>query len=232
MKNEPHKGSRLAIEVSTLLNKELTLEMRNKSSLGGIFLYAISVVFIVYLSLRGNNTDIQSWTAMLWVILSFSALHAVSRSFYADGREMHLYLQTLVSPQAVILSKIIWNLIITGLLSLLTAASVIFLIDLPEGATQENIVMLLVVIVLGGMGFSAILTLVSAIAARSGNNPGLMAILALPLLIPLIVSLIPLTNQLIDPTEIPDYSFLAMCAAVNVLAIALSYLLFPYLWQD
>lgn len=232
MKNTLHKSGGLIWEVNTLLRKEMTLEMRNKSSLGGMMLYAISVVFIVYMSLRGNNAEIHSWTAILWVILLFSALHAVSRSFHADGREMHLYLQTLVSPQAVILSKIIWNLIVTGLLSLLTALSVLFLIDLPTGAETENLGMLMLVIVLGGMGFSSILTLVSAIAARSGNNPGLMAILAMPLLIPLIVSLIPLTNQLMDPTEIQDYSFLAMCVAVNVLSVALSYLLFPYLWQD
>ena len=42
----------------------------------------------------------------------------------------------------------------------------------------------LLAVVLGGIGFAAVLTLISAIAARAGNGIGLMAILGFPLVLP------------------------------------------------
>jgi heme exporter protein B len=218
-------------QTGILLRKDFLLDMRNKASVGSAVLYAIAVVYIAYLSLRGSQTGVGSYTALVWVILSFAALNGVYRSFSSDGREMHLYLYTLASPRAVILSKILYNLLFTGALSLVTFGAFVFFVGLSDGV-ENRLPVLFAIVLTGSIGFASVLTMVSAIAARANNNPGLMAVLSLPLLLPLIIALVPLTAQTLDQHVLPDYVQLLLPAAVNVLAAAMGYLLFPYLWRD
>ncbi len=215
----------------SLIRKEFLLDIRNKASLGGVLLYAIAVVYISYMALRNEETTYGSWTALVWVILCFVSLNSVWRSFSADGREMHLYLYTLADPRAIILSKILYNLIVTAVITGITFVVFLFLIGLPEKGEYRPYELMLLTLT-GTAGFSSILTMVSAISARSNNNPGLMAILGLPLLLPLIITLVPLSIEIIDPQLLPDYAMLPVPFALNVLAAALGYLLFPYLWRD
>ena len=74
---------------------------------------------------------------------------------------------------------LIWEQLLLSLLSLL-----FFLLFLGgDVLDQANIPQFLLAVVLGGIGFAAVLTLISAIAARAGNGLGLMAILGFPLVL-------------------------------------------------
>src|SRR3990172_2673785 len=103
-------------QIKYLVAKEIKLEMRNKYALGGILLYVVSTVFVCYLSFK-KIIDPRTWNALFWIILLFASINAVAKSFISETRGKLLYLYTLVSPQAVILSKIIYNSFLLILLS-------------------------------------------------------------------------------------------------------------------
>ncbi|HRE96356.1 MAG TPA: hypothetical protein PK637_06295, partial [Flavobacteriales bacterium] len=106
-------------EIGVLIRKEFDLEIRNKVAIGGILLYVVTTVFLCYLSFR-ELQDTTVWNTLFWVILLFSALNTISKSFQTESRYRLLYLYTLVSPAAVILSKMIYNILLMGITALVT----------------------------------------------------------------------------------------------------------------
>jgi heme exporter protein B len=217
----------LVKQIRYLIAKEIKLELRNKYALGGILLYVVSTVFISYLCFKQIVTP-ATWNALFWIILLFASLNAVAKSFITETRGKLLYIYSLVSPQAVILSKIIYNAILLLLLSSLCLA----VYSLFIGNRVQDMPLFIVTLALGSVGFSSLLTMVSAIASKTGNNFTLMAILSFPIIMPLLMVLIKLSKNALDGLENWDVQSLLILLCINVIINTLSYLLFRYLWRD
>jgi heme exporter protein B len=218
-------------EITYLLQKEIKLELRQKYTLGSIILYVVSTIFVCHMSFR-EIVEIPTWNALFWVIMLFTSVNAISKSFLHESGGKQLYIYTLASPQAVILSKIIYN---TLLMVFITAISfVVYSIFVGsvvlEGANME---MYLLALFLGSTGFSGALTMVSAIASKTNNNLGLMAILGFPIILPLLITVINFTDlALRGQGWIISGQYILVLAAINLLIVGMSYLLFPYLWRE
>jgi len=217
----------LAKQIKYLFIKELKLELRNKYALGGILLYVISTVFVSYLSFK-QIINPATWNALFWIILLFASINGVAKSFISESRGNLLYLYTLASPQAVILSKILYNIVLLSVISLLCLLAY----SLFVGYIIQDLPLFLLVLFLGSLGLSSLLTMVSAIASKSNNNFTLMAILSFPILIPLLIVVIKLSKNAIDGLELWDVKLLLVLGFINIIIIVLSYLLFRYLWRD
>ncbi len=217
----------LGKQIKYLIIKELKLELRNKYALGGILLYVVSTIFISYLSFKKIVMP-ATWNALFWIILLFASINAIAKSFIIETKGRLLYTYTLTSPQAVILSKIIYNsLLLIVLSSLCLLAYSLFI-----GNIIQDLPLFLITLLMGSLGFSSLLTMVSAIASKAGNNFTLMAILSFPIIIPLLMVLIKLSKNAIDGLEHWDLNYLTILMLLNLIIIALSYLLFRYLWRD
>ncbi|HET6227048.1 MAG TPA: heme exporter protein CcmB [Bacteroidia bacterium] len=214
-------------QIQYLIAKEIKLELRNKYALGGILLYVVSTIFTSYLCFKQIVTP-ATWNALFWIILLFASLNAVAKSFITETRGKLLYIYSLVSPQAVILSKIIYNALLLLVLSSLCLA----VYSLFIGNKVQDMSLFLLTLALGSFGFSSLLTMVSAIASKTGNNFTLMAILSFPIIMPLLMVLIKLSKNALDGLENWDVQYLMILLCINVIIITLSYLLFRYLWRD
>jgi heme exporter protein B len=201
--------------------------MRNKYALGGILLYVVSTIFVSYLSFKSIVTP-SVWNALFWIILLFASINAIAKSFINETRGKLLYLYTLASPQAVILSKIIYNSLLLTVLSALC----LLIYSIFVGNLIQDYPLFLLTLLLGSFGFSSLLTMVSAIASKTSNNFTLMAILSFPIMIPLLMVLIKLSKNAIDGLEKWDVNYILVLMFINVIIIALSYLLFRYLWRE
>jgi heme exporter protein B len=221
----------LVQEVKLLLYKELLLEFRQKYAINGILLYTLSTIFICYLSFNIKNTGISelTWNALFWIIMLFSATSAIAKSFVQENQNRLLYYYTLVSPQGVILSKIIYNVFFISFLSIIA----IVLFSLVLGNPVEDFGLFTLNLLLGSFGLSTSLTMVSAIASKAGNNGILMAILSFPIMIPIILLVIKLSKNAIDGiarSESID-EVMTLCG-INLIVGTLAFLLFPYLWRS
>lgn len=217
----------LAKQIKYLVAKEIKLELRNKYALGGILLYVVSTVFVSYLSFKQIIVP-ATWNALFWIILLFASINGVAKSFIGETRGRLLYLYTLTSPQAVILSRILYNSLLLLLISILALGVYILFI----GNLIQDPALFLLLLLLGSFGFSSLLTMVSAIAAKSNNNFTLMAILSFPIMMPLLIVLLKLSKNAIDGLEHWDLNYLSVLFFINIIIVALSYLLFRYLWRD
>ncbi len=215
-------------EIKYLTGKEIRLELKQKYVLNGILLYLVSTIFVTYLAFD-KIIDIDTWNSLFWIILLFVAVNGISKSFVQENAARHLYYYTIASPQAVLLSKVLYNLLLMFILSALSF--VLFL--LLMGNLVTNIPLFLVTLILGSSGLASILTMVAAIASRASNNFSLMAILSFPIVLPLLGTLMKVSRSALSANDWSgNYGFIIILLTINVAVIVLAYLLFPYLWRD
>lgn len=217
-------------EVIYLVQKDFILEWRQKYAFNGMLLYVGSTVFICYLSfsMRFSGLQVPVWNALYWIILLFTAVNAISKSFTQENRGRLLYFYSLVSPQGVILAKIAYN----AALMLVLACLCFFFYAVIIGNPVQDVPMFLVSILLGALGFATSLTLVSGIAAKAANSSALMAVLSFPVIAPMLLMLMKLSKNAIDGLDrTANLDELAVLGAINVIVIATSYILFPFLWR-
>lgn len=214
-------------EVKHLIRKEILLEWRSKYALNGVVLYVVSTVFVCFLSfvsLRG-----VTWNALFWIIMLFASINTVSKSFLQESKGRQLYIYTIASPLALIISKTIYNVFLMLLVTLVALAFYTLVFDY----VPEDMGLYFVATLLGSLSFSTIFTMISAIASKAGNGGMLMAILSFPVIIPVITVLIKLTKNAVDGLDRSvSLDEIGILLVINVLVTAVSLLLFPYLWRD
>src|SRR4030095_2238680 len=106
---------------------DLKLEWRNRHSISGIVLYLAATVFLVYISFIEMPPG--TWITLFWIILLFTAVSAVSKSFMQESRGRWLYYYSIVHPRSVILAKLFYN---SGMMVLLALAG-LFIYVLMNG---------------------------------------------------------------------------------------------------
>lgn len=218
-------------EITTLLRLEMALDLRQRAAWAGMLLYVVSAVYVCYLAVKGG-LGLATWNALFWIILLFAAFNALTRSFQREDAGRQLYLYTLVDPRSVILARAIYNggvMVVLSLLSLLVYTLLLGADVLVEADLGQFVLS----VVLGGIGFASVLTLISAIAARAGNGIGLMAILGFPLVLPLLLTVMRASKLALDGVAWSVTStYFGGLVLLDVITITLAWILFPYLWRD
>jgi heme exporter protein B len=216
----------LFTEIAFLLKKETLLELRQKYALGGILLYVASTVFVVKLSFLKTAPDV--WNALFWIISLFASLNAVVKSFVQENSARQLFYYQLANPTAIIISKILYNIVLLLILNALTYVVLSLMVGNPVITPPQYYL----AIFMGSIGFSITFTFISAIAAKANNSATMMAILSFPIVLPILISLIRLSKNALQRGN-PNWSNdVLQLAAIDLILMALCFLLFPFLWKD
>jgi heme exporter protein B len=214
-------------QVKIFIKKEILLEWRSKYAFNGILLYVFSTVFISYLSFKKINPI--TWNALFWIIMLFASVNAIAKSFIQENKSRYLYYYSLSSPQVIIISKIIYNLILMMVLALIC---LLFYNVVFANPVKDKLFFLLSV-ALGSISFSGVFTMVSGIASKANNNTTLMSILSFPIIVPVLMLLIKFSKNAMDGLDRSvSMNELTALVLLNVIIIAVSLLLFPYIWRE
>lgn len=217
--------------IITLVSKDLRLELRRKSVLAGLGLYLFSLVFVCYMTftLQQGAIGPTTWAALFWLTVLFSSVNVVARSFIGERKGVLLYFYMVASAQAVIMSRIITNLI----LSLVLAVGSYLLFKLLIADPISDDLAFLVVLFLVCWGLSASLSLISGLASKAKNSHVVMAVLSFPVVIAVMLLAIRITTSLIGGFTWADhFRELLNLLGINLIASTLAYLLFPYIWRS
>jgi heme exporter protein B len=217
--------------ILNLIQKEFILELRRKAVISGISLYLVSIIFICYLtfSLRQSSINEATWSALFWLSILFANVNGIAKSFIGEKQGLLIYYYSIASPQAIILSKIIYNVVLSLALSVMGYVLFSIFIDNP----LQDKGLFLLTLLLSSFGFSACLSLISAIASKTNNSNILMAVLSFPVIIALLLMAIKLTKNALDGLAWSDsQDELWNLLAINSIMVALAYLLFPYIWRS
>ncbi|MES2761947.1 MAG: heme exporter protein CcmB [Bacteroidota bacterium] len=214
--------------LSQLVKKEFLLEFRQKSTLAGILVYIVATVFISALCFKKVIQPVV-WNALFWVIFMFISVNVSSKSFMQETKGKGLFNYLYYSARTFILSKIIYNMLLMAVLSLLT----FFFYSWFVGSMVQDMSMFLLTLLFSSSAFSGVLSLMSAIASKANNNISLMAILSFPVLMPLLLVSVKLSKHAIDGLAWSvSYKYLVILIMLNIVVVALATLLFNYLWKE
>ena len=218
-------------EFKALFVKEIRLEWRQRYALNGMVLYLVSTVFVCYLSfrLRSSHLDKPTWNTLFWIILLFTAVSAIAKSFTQERAGRLLYYYTLASAEGIILSKMVYNTLLMLGLALVGLGFYALLMGNPVGDWP----MYLLSVTLGALGFSGTLTMVAGIASKAENAPTLMAVLSFPVILPMLLMLLKVSKNAMDGLDRGEsWNEILTLLALNAIVWALSVILFPYLWRS
>jgi heme exporter protein B len=183
-------------QVWAVARKDLLLEARSRERFVSMATFAALVAVVFSFAL---DPTVQARTiagAMLWVTVLFAGSLGLGRSF-AIEREGDALTGVLLSPAppgAVYLGKFLANLVVV-----LAVVGVIFPVyalffGLRYGGALGGLAL---VVVLATVGFMALGTLFSAVAAHTRLGETLIPILLLPLLIPVVIFAASATQRLL-----------------------------------
>jgi heme exporter protein B len=220
-----------------LIQFEWKNDIRNASSVIGILLYIFTVLFFCLQSFL-KTPDKMVWNNLFWVVLIFSAINATSKNFSMYNRGRFIYLYTTVKAHHFIVAKILYTI----LFMLAITAVTVFVYGGFFGFTpilKGDQSLYILTLFLGAVGFAAILAFMSVLAVRANAGFAITAILSIPLLIPLVMSITELSRLAINSELAAKglawdlaQSSITVAACVDALVIALAYVLFPYLWRE
>ncbi|GGH71574.1 MAG: hypothetical protein EP346_08560 [Bacteroidetes bacterium] len=215
-------------EIRYLIAKDLKLDFRQRYAIFATLLYAVSTTYLSYFIFRETSLNRLSWVALYWIITIFSALSSATRSFSAESQNRFWYYAQLVRPSSMILAKMIYNSILLVIIGVFTYGLFTFLLGNP---IIDNLQMLVVVII-GTVGFSTTLTLLSAISAKTNNNTVLIAVLSIPLMLPLTILLVRASHVASLGMNWGENTYLIFLLLFSSLTGILSFILYPQIWRE
>ena len=120
----------------------------------------------------------------MWLILLFAVINASNRAFFYESGSQRIYLYSIARARNVIIAKLIYHWIANSLLSMFTLAawSVLF------GLDGDLAIGFLCLMLPGVWAMSNIITLGASLAAGTRNSAAVLAIITLPLVLPVLMA--------------------------------------------
>jgi heme exporter protein B len=219
------------LSAGSIFRKDWKSEIRTRYAISALVMFVVSTIAIVLFSVGGSGVSREVLAGMLWVVIFFSSMSGLSRTFVTEeerGTAMTLHL--LASPGAVLAGKLVFNLVLVLGLNLLAVVLYSFL--LSEFVIANHVAFWLTVL-LGSAGLASAATIIAAIIAKANTKGTLFPVLSLPILLPLLVVVINATSLAQEGAPLSDcYGDFQFLVAYIVVVVTTSSLLFDYIWKD
>lgn len=211
--------------------KDWKSELRTRYAISALVMFVVTTISVILFALGSEGASVNALSGMLWVAVFFAAMSGLSRTFVSEEeRGTSMTLQLIASPTAVLLGKLLFNLVLVVCLNL-------FVVVLYSTFISEFVIktysIFVVTVALGSVGFAASATIIAAIIARANTKGTLYPVLAFPILLPLLLTVINGTRRATEGAffeEAQGEFFLLISYICAVLAV--SYIVFEYIWKD
>ena len=209
--------------------KEVLVELRSRESVvaGGVFALLVLVIFNFAFDLRVEDAATVA-PGVLWVTITFAGVLSLGRAFSRerDRGTLDGVLLAPVDRSALYLAKLV-----AAVLAMLVVEVVLVPAFVAVFNLRVDLLRLAVVLVLGTVGFAAVGTLLSAVAAHTRAREVMLPLLLFPLEVPVILATTKATGAAIAvPGGVPPdvTHWLGLLVAYDLLFLALSVILFEY----
>jgi heme exporter protein B len=217
------------VSVWAILWKDIRCELRSKQTWlsMGLFALLVLVIFNFTFDLRVDNKAAVAPGA-LWVAFIFASMLGVSRTILSEREQgaMDRLLLCPVDRKAIYLAKLLGNLLFIAVVELVALPLFIALFNL-----HLNVWGLIPVVLLGTVGIATIGTLFAAIAAATRARELLLPILVFPLIVPVVIGAIRLTQALLIP-PVQEPPWFSLIIAFDVIFLSISLLTFQYVIEE
>ena len=219
-----------ASKVWSIVRKDLALEKRSREMLSSMFIFGLIVILIFSFSFdlaveRANTVA----PGVLWVAITFAGMLGLARSFVLERDQGCLdgLLLCPVDRSILYLGKMIGNLLFISMTEVIILPLCFALFNLSFQ------LLLLPVILLGTIGFSAVGTLVSAMTVHARAREVMLPILLFPIVMPALIAAVKLTAGVLDGQTWSEMrNWLQLLVGFDIIFFVLSYLAFEYIVEE
>lgn len=215
----------------SLFLKDFHSEMRTRYAVNSLLMFIIVAISVILFAIGNESINPMLTGGLFWVVVFFSAMSGLSRAFVSEEeRGTTLTLQLIASPSTIFSGKLIFNLILVFVMNTIIGLLYSALFD---EFIIKNFLLFLLTFILGNVGLAVSSTIIAAIIAKAGAKGTLYPVLSFPILLPLILTSVKLTEFAMDGTSIDESIFeLAIVASYDVIMVSVSYMLFDFIWKD
>ena len=211
--------------------KDLLVEWQSRQLLSAMMIFAVLVVLIFNFALELDAKTRQTVTAgVLWTTFVFAGTLGFNRSMTIEKENESLdgLLLAPMERSAIFFGKILSNLIIMGIVELVTLPlyGMLYNVNVLNGG-------LLLVIGLGSFGYAAVGTLLASMAVQTRTRDLLLPVLLFPVIIPLLVAILRASTGFLEGMEMQYiWPSLNLIIAYDAIMLALGYMFFDYVIED
>ena len=211
--------------------KDLAAEMRSKELLSAMLVFALLVIMIFNFALELDATARTSVTAgVLWVTFAFAGTLGLNRSMAIEKDRGCLdgLLLAPVDRSAIYFGKVISNfafmLIVEAIV--LPVYSVLYNTNLFKPG-------LLLVILLGSIGYTAVGTLLSAMSVQTRTRDVMLPILLFPVIIPILIAAVRASGGYLQELPFDQIlPWLNLLIVYDVIITAIAFMVFDYVVEE
>jgi heme exporter protein B len=217
--------------VAAIVWKDLAAELRSRELLSSMLVFALLVILVFNFALELDTQARATVTAgVLWVTFAFAGTLGLNRSMAMEKDRGCLdgLLLAPVDRSAIYFGKALGNLIFM---------LVVEVIVLPLYSVLYNVNLflpgLLLVILLGSVGYVAVGTLLSSMAVQTRTRDVLLPILLFPLVIPVLIAAVKASTGYLQGLLLADIlPWINLLIVYDVIFIAVAFMVFDYIVEE
>jgi len=217
--------------IGAIVWKDLAAEFRSRELLSAMVVFALLVILIFNFALELNPVTRRTVAAgVLWVATIFTGTLGLNRSLAIekDRGSLDGLLLAPMDRSALYFGKALGNLLFILIVEviILPVFSILFDVNLLHP-------LILVVVVLGAVGYSAVGTLLSSLAVHSRSRDVMLPILLFPVALPVLIAAVRASNGIVTAAAWDQIGpWINLLIAYDVIFIAAAFMLFEFVVEE
>jgi len=217
--------------ITAIIRKDLASEWRTRELFTAMLIFSLLVILIFNFALELDARARATVTAgVLWVTFAFAGTLGLNRSMATEKDRGCLdgLLLAPVDRAAIYFGKAIGNLIFMLIVELIVLPiySVLYNINLFHPG-------LLLVVLLGSIGYVAVGTLLSTMAVQTRTRDILLPIMLFPLVIPVLIAAVKASGGFLQGFAFSEVqNWINLLVVYDVIFIALAFMIFDYVVEE
>ncbi|MBE0410736.1 MAG: heme exporter protein CcmB [Anaerolineales bacterium] len=229
---ETRNGSLVYLRaIGAVVWKDLAAELRSRELISAMLVFALLVILIFNFALELDIEARETVTAgVLWVTFAFAGTLGLNRSMAIEKDRGCLdgLLLAPIDRSAIYFGKMIANLIFMIMVELIV---------LPIYSILYNINLfvpgLLVLVLLGSIGYVAVGTLLVTMAVQARTRDILLPILLFPIVLPILLAAVKASANFLLGIELAEtWPWLNLLIVYNIIFIAIAFMVFDFVVEE
>jgi len=217
--------------LGAIIWKDLAAEFRSRELLTSMLVFALLVILIFNFALELDIKARGSVTAgILWVTFAFAGTLGLNRSMASEKDRGCLdgLLLAPVDRSAIYFGKAIGNLVFMFIVEIivLPVYSVLYNVNLFQPG-------LILVILLGSLGYVAVGTLLATMAVQVRTRDILLPILLFPLALPVLIAAVRASNGFLQSLPMDEIMpWINLLVVYDIVFTAIAFMVFDYVVEE
>jgi heme exporter protein B len=217
--------------LSAVVWKDLAAELRSRELLSSMLVFALLVILIFNFALELDARERANVTSgVLWVTFTFAGTLGLNRSMAIEKDRGCLdgLLLAPVDRSAIYFGKTLGNLIF-----MLVVEAIVLPVYSVLYNTNLFLPGLLLVILLGSVGYVAVGTLLSSMAVQTRTRDVLLPILLFPVIIPVVIAAVKGSSGFLQAIPMDEIiPWINLLIVYDVIFTAVAFMVFDYVVEE